>query len=113
AAIELPPFVVFYVAALLAVFCRGWLRGAVMLAAPVLGGINLWLIPEGNYWLVSFLDFELSLFRADRLALLFGYLFHIAALIAIIYSLHIKDRLQQTASLLYAGSALGAVFAGD
>jgi multicomponent Na+:H+ antiporter subunit D len=84
-----------------------------MLAAPVFGGINLWFTPEGNYGWVSFLDFELSLFRAARLALLFGYLFHIAALIAIIYSLHIKDRLQQTASMLYAGSALGAVFAGD
>ena len=113
AAIDLPPFVIFYIAALLAAFSRGWVRGAVMLAAPVLGGINLWLTPEGNYWLLSFLDFELSMFRADRLALLFGYLFHIAALIAVIYSLHVKDRLQQTASLLYAGSALGAVFAGD
>jgi multicomponent Na+:H+ antiporter subunit D len=59
------------------------------------------------------MQFELVFFSVDRLSLLFGYLFHVAALIAVIYSLHVRDTLQQTASLLYAGSALGAVFAGD
>ena len=38
---------------------------------------------------------------------------HIASLIAIIYSLHVKDTIQQVSAMLYAGSALGAVFAGD
>jgi multicomponent Na+:H+ antiporter subunit D len=39
--------------------------------------------------------------------------FHIAAVISITYSLHVKDTVQQVAGMLYAGSALGAVFAGD
>ena len=111
--IEMAPFVIFFIAAVLAALTQGWLRGAIMLAAPILGAINLWLTPEGSYWAVSFLDFELNLLRVDRLAILFGYLFHLAAFIAIVYSLHVKDRMQQTASMLYAGSALGAVFAGD
>jgi multicomponent Na+:H+ antiporter subunit D len=51
--------------------------------------------------------------RVDRLSLLFGYLFHIAAFLGVVFSLHLRDRLQSSASLLYAGSALGAVFAGD
>lgn len=111
--IEIAPFVIFFIAALFAALTQGWLRAAIMLAAPILGAINLWLTPEGNYWALSLLDFELSLLRVDRLAVLFGYLFHLAAFIAIVYSLHVKDRMQQTASMLYAGSALGAVFAGD
>ncbi|MEP1445985.1 MAG: Na(+)/H(+) antiporter subunit D [Paraglaciecola sp.] len=110
---EMAPFVIFFVAALFAAITHGWLRAAIMLAAPILGAINLWMTPEGSYWAISFLDFELSVLRVDRLAILFGYLFHLAAFIAIVYSLHLRDRMQQTASMLYAGSALGAVFAGD
>lgn len=110
---EMAPFVIFFVAALFAAVTHGWLRAVIMLAAPVLGAINLFLTSEGSYWAISFLDFELSVLRVDRLAILFGYLFHLAAFIAIVYSLHVRDRMQQTASLLYAGSALGAVFAGD
>ncbi|WP_416306612.1 Na(+)/H(+) antiporter subunit D [Neptunicella sp. SCSIO 80796] len=112
-ATEMAPFVIFFVAALLAALTNGWVRAVIMLAAPVLGAFNLYLTPEGSYWVVSLLEFELSLLRVDRLAILFGYLFHLAAFIAIVYSLHLRDPMQQTASMLYAGSALGAVFAGD
>jgi multicomponent Na+:H+ antiporter subunit D len=75
--------------------------------------VNLWLTPEGSYGQLALLDLQLVIHQVDRLSVLFGYLFHIAALIAIVYSLHIRDRLQQGAAMLYAGSALGAVFAGD
>ncbi|MDP6949473.1 MAG: hypothetical protein QF485_10530, partial [Arenicellales bacterium] len=51
--------------------------------------------------------------RVDALSLLFGYLFHIAAFLGVVFSLHVTDRTQHVAALLYAGSALGAVFAGD
>lgn len=110
---EVAPFIPFFAAALLALLLRGWSRSLVMIAVPLLGLANLWLLGEGSFGIWSVLDFELLLFRADRLSLMFGYLFHIAALIAVIYSLHVRDTLQQVASLLYAGSALGAVFAGD
>jgi multicomponent Na+:H+ antiporter subunit D len=111
---NLPPFIPFFIAALLALATRGWLRGAVMLATPVLGGLHLWLgVSEGTLLSVPLLEFELILMRADRLSLLFGYLFHIAAFIAAVFALHVRDTTQSVASLLYAGSALGAVFAGD
>ncbi|WP_323844191.1 Na(+)/H(+) antiporter subunit D [Microbulbifer magnicolonia] len=110
---EVAPFVPFFVAAAIALFVRGWPRALLMVAVPLLGLANLWLLGPGSFGAWSVLDFELLLFRADRLSLLFGYLFHIAALIAIVYALHLRDTLQQVASLLYAGSALGAVFAGD
>lgn len=110
---EVAPFIPFFVAALLAGVLRGRARALITLAVPVLGLANLWLLGSGSFGYYGILDFDLLLFRADKLSLLFGYLFHIAALIAVIYALHVRDTLQQVASMLYAGSALGAVFAGD
>ena len=110
---ELPPFLLFFVAAALVAVTRGHLRSAISLAVPLLGLLLLWDTPHGIYTSVAVMNFELVIFEVDKLSLLFGYLFHIAALIAVVYSLHLRDTLQQSCSLLYAGSALGAVFAGD
>ena len=51
--------------------------------------------------------------RIDRLSMVFGTIFHIAAFINVIYALHVKDDTQHVAGLIYVGSAIGAVFAGD
>ena len=51
--------------------------------------------------------------RVDKLSLLFGYVFLLAAFLGGIYALHVRDTIQHVAGLIYAGSALGAVFAGD
>jgi multicomponent Na+:H+ antiporter subunit D len=111
---DLPPFLPFFIAALLVLITRGWLRHLILLATPVLGGLHLWLdVTPGIITTVSIMQYELVLMRADLLSLLFGYLFHIAAFIAVIFALHVRDTTQHVASLLYAGSALGAVFAGD
>ncbi|GAB2509030.1 Na(+)/H(+) antiporter subunit D [Microbulbifer agarilyticus] len=114
---EVAPFIPFFIAAALGLFLRGWMRALLFIAVPVLGLANLWLLGAGGAGIefghYAILDFNLLLFKADKLSLLFGYLFHIAALISVIYALHVRDTLQQVASMLYAGSALGAVFAGD
>jgi multicomponent Na+:H+ antiporter subunit D len=112
-AIELPPFVPFYIAAALAFFTHGWLRKAILLITPVLGGLHLLMVPEAIYWQTTFMDYELIPYKVDGLSLIFGYAFHIAAFIAVLYALHVKDKVQQVSGMLYAGSALGAVFAGD
>lgn len=111
---DLPPFIPFFIAAAFALVTRGWFRAAIMVATPILGGLHLWFgVDPGIAVNYSLLDYELTVFRTDKLSLLFGYLFHIAALLAIIYSLMLKDTVQHVSGLLYAGSALGAVFAGD
>ena len=109
----LPPFVIFIAGALLVPFFKGPWKKAYMLLLPVIGFINLIHIPEGNHWVVGFLDYDLVLGRMDRLSLVFGYIFHLISFIAILYALHVKDDVQHVAGLMYAGSALGAVFAGD
>ncbi len=110
---ELQPFAWFYGAALLALVTRGRLRTVLVLLLPVLSAVQLANIPEGVRQTLEFLGYELVPFRVDRLSLLFAWVFHIAALLALLFSLHVRDTVQQVTGLLYAGSALGAVFAGD
>ncbi len=111
--IEIPAFVPFFIGALIALFTRGVLRNTLMIAVPIISALHLWMVPEGIHLQFAFLDYQLSPYRVDKLSLMFGYVFHIAAFIAIIYSLHVKDTVQQVSAMLYAGSGLGAVFAGD
>ena len=109
--IETPAFVPFFIGALIAAFTRGNIRSAIMLAVPIVSALHLWLLPESIHLQFLFFDYQLSPYRVDKL--MFGYVFHIAALIGIIYSLHLRDTLQHVSAMLYAGSGLGAVFAGD
>jgi len=140
---SLPPFVLFFVGALLVGFTKGPVRKALVLGIPFVGGVLLWLgAGQGvaangpqTYLEIELLGYTLTPFRADKLSLLFGYLFHLAAFLGFIYALHVGDAapegsvaadagetdvvgnaragMQHVAAMLYAGSALGAVFAGD
>ncbi|NOY10598.1 MAG: Na(+)/H(+) antiporter subunit D [Archaeoglobi archaeon] len=61
---------------------------------------------------IHFLDYELVLARVDKLAMVFAYVFSLAAIAMNVYALH-ADRLEHFSAMMYVGSALGAVFAGD
>ena len=116
---SLPPFLIFFAGAVVVPFLRRVprLRMAWLVLIPVVGALNVWGIEEGHQIQLGLLGLSLTPMRADSLSLLFGYLFHLGAFIAIIYSLHLGRRegatVQHTAAVVYAGSALGAVFAGD
>ena len=56
---------------------------------------------------------SLALLRVDPLSLFFGLILSLVTLIGVIYGLHTNDRAEQASTLLYAGSSLGVVFAGD
>ena len=111
--IEFPPFAFFYLAALAAAMLPQVPRQALMLAVPVVSCAALLQLPSDLLVSMSILDLQLEPVRVDRLSRLFGILFHIGAFIGIVFSLHSRDRTQHVAALAYAGSALGAVFAGD
>lgn len=111
---ELPPFLLYFIAALLVAATRGLPRQLILLATPVVTGLYLWLgIEPGTHVVYSLMNYDLTLLRVDKLSLLFGYLFCIASFFAGIFSLHVKDTKQHVAGVMYAGSALGAVFSGD
>lgn len=88
-------------------------RRAVMLAAPVLGFLQLWGLPYGEHGLLSAYGLEFVTLRVDGLSFVFGVVFHLAALLGGIYALHVRDTMQHVATLVYAGAAIGALFAGD
>ena len=111
--IELPPFVIFYAAAIMVALLPHRLGQVILLATPLAGGLVLLGMTADATLQWNIMNLVLEPLRVDRLSLLFGYLFHIAAFLGVVFSLHLRDRLQSSASLLYAGSALGAVFAGD
>jgi multicomponent Na+:H+ antiporter subunit D len=135
-ATSVPPFVLFFVGAIAVGLTEGVLRKAILLAVPVVGGLALWFgVEPGVHVQIELLGYTLTPYRADQLSLLFGYLFHLAAFLGFVYALHLGDArpegsvaedvgetdvagnrragVQHVAAMLYAGSALGAVFAGD
>ena len=110
---HIPPAIILILGALLIPLFRGPLKAGYMLLLPVLSLWHLWSIPPGEYWQLTLFDYSLTMLRIDRLSLVFGTIFHIAAFINVIYALHVKDDTQHVAGLIYVGSAIGAVFAGD
>ncbi len=107
------PFLVFLAGAAIVALSPARLRPFILVATPVVGAVNLWFLDPAAIPDAAVMDFVLVLHHGDRLSDLFGWLFHLAALIAAIYSLHTNDRLQQVAALAYAGCTQGAVYAGD
>ena len=110
---ELPPFAVFFAGAPLVMLLRGRLQQGLLLLIPLLSAALLLGVPEGLVVKMQLMGYELTPYRTDRLSLLFAYVFNLAAFIGIVFSLHLHDRLQHVAALIYSGSALGAVLAGD
>jgi multicomponent Na+:H+ antiporter subunit D len=89
-------------------------RKAVMIIAPVIG-LAAWFATQepGVYGLIDLGPLVLETFRFDSLSRIWALVFLIAAFVNGIYSIHDRSRWSDAASLIYAGSAVGAVFAGD
>ena len=110
---DFPVALVLILGAALVPLLRGTARKAWMLALPLVAFAWLLAVPHGVHGQVELLGQTLTLMRVDKLSFLFGTIFLIAALLSVIYALHVDDTMQHVAGLVYAGSALGAVFAGD
>ncbi len=110
---DLSPGLVLILGAVAVPLLRGRARALYLLALPVLAFVQLVGLPYGESGAVHVLGLDLVTLRVDRLSAVFGYIFLIAALLGAIYALHVDDTVQHVAGLVYAGSAIGAVFAGD
>ncbi len=111
--VNLPPGLIIILGALFVPLFRGRGQTLYMIALPVVSLVQLLGLPHGEFGQVSFLSYTLTIIRVDTLSLVFGIIFHIAAFLSVLYALHVKDSVQHVAGLIYAGSAIGAVFAGD
>ena len=108
-----PPAFVFIIGAILIPFLRGRTRSVYMLLLPVLVFLMLINLPLGDFWTYSFWGYELVMGRIDKLSLIFGYVFTIMAFLGVLFALKVEDNLQHVSALVYAGSTLGVVLAGD
>ena len=113
---SLPPASILILGALLVPLVRGRALAPFVMLLPLLSlahQIRMFSLPEGDHLQVELFQYTLTLARIDKLSLLFGLIFHIVAVLATLYALHVKDRVQHVAGLIYAGGAIAAVYAGD
>ena len=106
-------FIFIAAAILLLALPKGPLRAALLLLAPVVAALQVWSLPVGTYAEFELLGLTLETMRVDKLSRIFALIFCIAAFLGNLYAWHVRDTVQQLAALLYAGAAIGAVFAGD
>ncbi len=111
---EFPTSFLFIAAAcILPVLRGGGLRAALLLAVPAVAAWQVMAVPSGVHQEFELFGLNLELMRVDRLSRTFALIFCIAAFLGNLYAWHVRDHVQQIAALLYAGAAIGAVFAGD
>jgi multicomponent Na+:H+ antiporter subunit D len=116
--VELAPFVPFLVGALLVAILPLRLRQVVALLTPLAAGYLVWRWPGlGSEAALEqrqgYGPFALLVCKLDGLSAVFAGLFCFASFLASLFSLHVRDRIQTVASLIYAGSAVAAVGCGD
>ncbi len=110
---EINPGLILILGALLIPLLPGLVRSAYMLLLPVVVFLHLYGLPVGEAGTITLFGLDLVTLRIDKLSLVFGYVFLIATFLGVIYALHVGDWVQHTAGLIYAGSAIGAVFTAD
>ena len=110
---SVPPGLILIAGGLVIALLRGRAQQVWLVLVPVLSALHLPSLPQPTEVYLSLFGYQLMPVRLDKLSLVWGYVFHLAAFLSAIYAVHVKDRSQHVAALIYAGSAIGAVFAGD
>lgn len=109
----LAPGMALLLGALLIPAIPGVMRAVYAAALPLASLYHLSLFAHGRGGEIGWLGQTLVLARVDELSLVFAWIFHVAAFGAALYAGAQRSRLELTAGLIYAASAIGAVFAGD
>lgn len=109
----LHPAMVMLLGALLLLLIRGTGQKLLSLIVPLLVLYSVSQMVPGTSGKITFTGVKLVLFQADKLSLVFAWVFAIMSVIGNLYAWHIEGTGQRVAAFLYAGSAFGVVFAGD
>ena len=113
---HLPPGTIMMVGALLLIGLTKFGKKLPGIGALVLSLVSLTLFcltPEGTYGNIELFGNTLNMVRIDSFSRIFGIIFHLAAVMASIYALHVEDTKQHVAAMIYAGGAIAASCAGD
>ena len=110
---NLPPAFLLIIGALILVILPATARKVGAITLALFGFYAISQLSEESRFLPEFLGYDLTLLRVDSTSKVFGYIFTLSAFGALAFSWSERCRLQNTAALIYVGSALGVVFAGD
>ena len=113
---HLPPGTIMMLGALLLPVLAKFGKKVPAIGALVLSSISFLLFcftPAGEFGNVELFGNTLNMVRIDSLSRIFGVIFHLAAIMASIYALHVEDVKQHVAAMIYAGGAIAASCAGD
>jgi multicomponent Na+:H+ antiporter subunit D len=111
--VEFPPFLIFWLGAILLPLFPRDVRPWLFLVFPAASLILVLSLPVGTLLTYEFLRFDLHILEVSKLSRVFGIIFSLIGIIAGTYALHMKETGQQVAALLYGGGALCVTFAGD
>ena len=110
---DFPPGLVLILGAFLLPIVGQSARTLLILGLPLLTLGLIWGLPDGSFAILPFFDYELVFVRSDLMGRLFATIFSIMAFAGGLYALKQKQLLELVAAFIYAGSAVGVVFAGD
>ncbi|MEM0930003.1 MAG: Na(+)/H(+) antiporter subunit D [Pseudomonadota bacterium] len=116
---DISPALLLIVAGILAAGVGPVARGVIGLVAVALSALQLYALGVGTmeapviYGDTSIAGFEIIPLRMDKLSVIFATIFHVAALINVIYGWSHAKRIEASMGLIYAGSAIGGALAGD
>ena len=107
-----PPGLIMIIGALLIPFLPHIIRQIYMMVLILVSAYALTL-GFGIHSKIEIMDIQFIIFQSDALTLPFAIIFHIAAILNVIYGAHEKDWNQHVAIMSYSGAAIAAVHAGD
>ncbi len=106
------PFLPFFLLAPLYMMVHEKFGKPLLLTLPFLSCFTFVML-KGYFVCHNFMGEQIILFRADSLNTPFFIVFLIITFLGFLYQYHEKDKKQDLFPLLYAGSAIGVIFAGD
>ncbi len=107
------PGIILILGGIAMMFMPGNMRRIVTIALPVIAMLGFLSYPDELILTVNAFGYTLDPIRIDGLSWIFTLIFIIAAFITALYSLHSSNKTEQSTIAIYAGSAMGAVLAGD
>ena len=110
---DFPPGLVLIIGALLLPIIGQRLRPLLTLGLPLLTLYLVWSLPNGTFSTFSMLDYNLAFIQSDSLSRLFATVFSIMTFGGSLFAVKQKRVLELVSVFVYAGSAIGVVFAGD
>ncbi|MFV8753407.1 Na(+)/H(+) antiporter subunit D [Nannocystaceae bacterium ST9] len=112
---EFPPALVMLTGALLIAISPGKLYKSLSLLVPALTLVAVWLFPAGVQVEAAgpWLGYELIFAKLNGPTRAFATVFALMALAGALYAWNQDRRVELSAAMIYAGSAIGVTFAGD